>query len=54
MDDHPQSVAPRTLSCAECERCWSDRMARWRAYVTDDDPPEVVFYCEDCAEREFG
>ncbi len=29
-------------------------MARWRAYVTDDDPPEVVFYCEGCAEREFG
>ena len=27
---------------------------RWRAYVTDDDPPEVVFYCEACAEREFG
>lgn len=23
------------------------------AYLTDDDPPEVVF-CPDCAEREFG
>jgi hypothetical protein len=23
---------------------------RWRAY---DEPPEVVFYCSGCAEREF-
>jgi hypothetical protein len=26
----------------------------WSAYLTDDDPPEVVFFCPDCAEREFG
>jgi hypothetical protein len=25
---------------------------RWRAYLTDDD--EVVSYCPECAEREFG
>jgi hypothetical protein len=22
--------------------------------VTDDEPPELAFYCPDCAEREFG
>jgi hypothetical protein len=22
-------------------------------YLTDDEPPEVVFYCPECAEREF-
>jgi hypothetical protein len=26
----------------------------WSAYLTDDEPPEVVFFCADCAEREFG
>jgi hypothetical protein len=25
----------------------------WSAYLTDDEPPEVVF-CPRCAEREFG
>jgi hypothetical protein len=32
-------------TCAECE-------ARW--LPTDDEPPELVFYCPECAEREFG
>jgi hypothetical protein len=27
---------------------------RWSAYLTDDEPPEIVFYCPECAEREFG
>jgi hypothetical protein len=26
---------------------------RWRAYLTDDEPPDVAFYCPECAEREF-
>lgn len=26
---------------------------RWRAYLTDDAPAELVFYCPDCVEREF-
>jgi hypothetical protein len=28
-------------------------MERWRAYLTDDEPPELAFYCPSCAEREF-
>jgi hypothetical protein len=38
--------------CAECGTVWlrADE-TRWEAYVTDDEPPELVFYCAGCAER---
>jgi hypothetical protein len=41
--------------CAECGERWlpADRGALW-AFHTDDEPPENVFYCPECAEREFG
>jgi hypothetical protein len=26
---------------------------RWEAYLTDDEPAELAFYCPDCATREF-
>jgi hypothetical protein len=29
-------------------------LERCQAWLTDDEPPEVVFYCADCAAREFG
>jgi hypothetical protein len=40
--------------CAECNARWlpADEK-RWEAYLTDDEPAEIVFYCPDCAEREF-
>jgi hypothetical protein len=39
--------------CAECLEVWlSDGEERWRAYLDTDD--ELVFYCKECAEREFG
>ena len=45
-------------TCAECDRrCRPEDEERWRAYhVGDylDEPPELVFYCPECAEREFG
>jgi hypothetical protein len=42
-------------SCAECEAHWlpADE-TRWQAWLTDDEPPELVFYCPECARREFG
>lgn len=41
--------------CAECEARWLPAdQERWRAYHTDDEPPELAFYCPDCTEREFG
>jgi hypothetical protein len=39
--------------CAESgERRLPDDDDRWRAYLDTDD--ELVFYCPECAEREFG
>jgi hypothetical protein len=41
--------------CAECKAAWLPAEdERWRAFHTDDEPPEVVFYCPECSEREFG
>jgi len=27
---------------------------RWSAYLTDDEPTEIAFFCPECAEREFA
>ncbi|HEY6607108.1 MAG TPA: hypothetical protein VIZ44_12200 [Gaiellaceae bacterium] len=42
-------------ACAECDARWlpADE-ERWVAYLTDDEPAELVFYGPECAEREFG
>jgi len=39
--------------CAECGAVWlpADE-SRWAAYLTDDELPELAFYCPECAERE--
>ncbi|HZS24977.1 MAG TPA: hypothetical protein VFA30_08310 [Gaiellaceae bacterium] len=43
-----------SLRCQECGRRWDDPGERWRVYFTDDEPPDPVSYCPDCARREFG
>ena len=40
--------------CAECGMPWQVAWELWRAFLTDDEPPKVVFYCPACAEAEFG
>jgi hypothetical protein len=41
--------------CAECDARWLPADEdHWSAYLTDDEPAEVVFYCPECAELEFG
>jgi hypothetical protein len=41
--------------CAECGKVWLPTDGeRWEAYLTDDEPPELAFYCPECAERELG
>jgi len=46
------AIIPR---CVEREAHWPPAdEARWQAWLTDDEPPELVFYCVECAEREFG
>jgi hypothetical protein len=41
--------------CVECEEPWlpADE-SRCQAYHTDDEPPELAFFCPKCADREFG
>ena len=46
----PEST--QVIECIECARAWDVPTERWRVYLTDDDPPDPVFYCPDCA-REF-
>lgn len=39
--------------CPECGEAWLPADEdRWRAYLDIDD--ELVFYCRECANREFG
>jgi hypothetical protein len=39
--------------CSECREAWlPDDQERWRCYLDCDD--ELVFFCPECAEREFG
>jgi len=41
--------------CAECGEVWLPADSeRWAAHLTDDEPPELAFYCPSCAESEFG
>ncbi len=41
--------------CAECQAAWLPADEdRWQADHNDDELPELVFYCPDCAEREFS
>jgi hypothetical protein len=40
---------------AECGEVWLPADEdRWHAFLTDDEPPELAFFCPECAEREFG
>jgi predicted nucleic acid-binding Zn-ribbon protein len=42
--------------CEECGSLWlAGDPERWRCYVVDDGPDDkLLFYCPDCAKREFG
>jgi hypothetical protein len=42
------------MRCEECGVQATGKAERWRALVTRDDAPSLVFYCAECAEREFG
>lgn len=53
MDDNATVLAQKTLSCQECRRPWLEPRERWRVYLADDESPQGVPYCPDCATREF-
>ena len=48
----PEPTYPlvRDLACVECGREWEGPVERWRVYLTEDDPPQPVTYCQACAE----
>jgi len=40
--------------CAECDAVWLPvDEDRWQAWLTCDEPSELVFYCAECGDREF-
>jgi hypothetical protein len=47
-----------SLKCEECGAEPDFQAHGWRAFIAprpeEDEPPEVVVYCPECAEREFG
>ena len=47
---------PMVLRSSPAAPHWlpADRTIRWQAWLTDDEPAELVFYCPVCAEGEFG
>jgi hypothetical protein len=48
----PESTA-LVLCCAECGAAWLPAdYEHWSAYLTDDEPQELAFFCPTCAERE--
>jgi hypothetical protein len=50
MSPEQVELIPR---CAECQEAWlPDDQERWQAHFDTDD--ELVFFCPECAEREFG
>jgi hypothetical protein len=39
--------------CAECDARWLPTDdERWSSYLTDDEPPELAFFCPECRDRE--
>ena len=45
----------RSLRCQECPATSADGASEgWLAFLTSDQPPEVLIYCPACAGREFG
>jgi hypothetical protein len=55
--DH-QGQRAASVHCAECKCSSGLYWQGWRAYRVDDpetdEPPAVAFFCQACAEREFG
>jgi hypothetical protein len=53
-----ENQEPARPECQECHRVSNEAWQDWRAYrgdVPDEDPaPVFLFYCQECAEREFG
>lgn len=56
--DHETSQDVHILACVECPRVSSVSARGWKAYRVEDpdrnEPPQLAFYCPECAARETG
>ena len=52
MSTEQVALIPCYVECGSV--WWPEVEDRFAAYLTDDEPPELAFYCSECAEREFG
>jgi hypothetical protein len=56
--DRRTSEEVHVLACVECPRVSTITARGWKAYRADDpetdEPPQLAFYCPDCARAEFG
>jgi hypothetical protein len=50
----PTPVFTNRLQCIECGRVSRENERGWTAHLKDDEPEEVVIFCPECDEREFG
>jgi len=50
----PKDTPPSVDFTSQMPRWWPLEPERWQAYFTDDELPQLAFYCPECAEREFG
>lgn len=52
----PAPVFTNRLQCEECGCLCRENERGWGAHLTtdEDEPAEVVVYCPECGEREFG
>lgn len=56
--DHANSLRARLawdFTCAECADTWTDPDERWRLVRVqlDDDPVELLMFCDNCGAREL-
>ena len=54
MAREPTPVYTARIQCVECGRVSRENERGWTAHLTDDEPEEVVVFCRECDEREFG
>ena len=56
--DRETSQDVHVLACVECPRVSSVSARGWKAYRVEDpdlnEPPQLAFYCPECAARESG
>ena len=53
MEQSEENSVATLGCCTECGREWSNRREWWKLHLTDDDPPQAMLYCPDCAAREL-